>query len=184
MNAHRDDNRPIYFDATKFGRELKEISADLIISESNKVESRWFHSKNDMDLFLWLDKEQNLIKQQFCYFGQVVEWNIIEGLKTGLVIADVNEYGEEVDVGSPLVQYDDEPHKFCVGQTVEIISEMTELEEDIKKDVLNNFMNSPSVDNIDPEEFLLRYGASRRAPSNFKTGLVRLVLFFKRLFRV
>jgi hypothetical protein len=79
---------PRFFNAEEIGHSLKEVSPLLLKTTHPEITSRWFHSSQDADLFIWFDRNQGVIKQQISFFGQVVEWNIVEGLKTGLVIEE------------------------------------------------------------------------------------------------
>ncbi|OFZ18135.1 MAG: hypothetical protein A2Z20_06225 [Bdellovibrionales bacterium RBG_16_40_8] len=126
----------IIFNAKEIGLSLKEVAVEVIKSESSEIESRWFHSKKDADLFIWKDKNKNIIKQQVTFFGQLIEWNIAEGLRTGLLIED--EISQKMG-SSPLIKFDVKPQKPAVDQGVDIVEHVPGLSNDEKIRIIENF---------------------------------------------
>jgi hypothetical protein len=108
----------ILFNPREIGESLRKVASDLLRVEEREVETHWYHSKKDADLFFWKDHDRRIIKQQVSYFGQVVEWNMAEGIKTGLAIEEEGERGIK---GSSLVRYDAEPQRHAVDQGAQII---------------------------------------------------------------
>src|SRR4051812_41729358 len=95
--ASRIENEaPILFDAEQIGKSLREVAVDVIETEGSTILSRWFHSKHDVELFLWTDAENNVIKHQVTFYGQAVEWNVFEGVKTGVIVEHENSLGDGV----------------------------------------------------------------------------------------
>lgn len=126
----RDDARdpiafPRFFDPADLGRSLQEVATDVIATTHHDVISRWFHSAKDADLFLWFERESGeLIKQQLSFYGQVVEWNCVEGLRTGLLI--------ETETGrvkrSEIVRFDRQAQMGPVRQAVQLLAHVVALE--------------------------------------------------------
>jgi hypothetical protein len=143
-----------FFDARELGQSLKEVATDIIIKEDKEIQSHWYHSKKDADLFIWKDHKHNIIKQQISFYGQLMEWNIIEGVRTGLVIED-----EATKLnGCALIQYDIDLQMQTARQGIDIVGHIPGLNNQDKIDVINNFITSPIFSQLSPYEILLRYG--------------------------
>lgn len=153
---------PRFFNAQELGDSLKEVATDLLSTTHQEVVSRWFHSTKDADLYIWLDKSQNILKQQLSFYGQVVEWNIIEGVKTGLIIEDENR-GSGMRA-SEIVQFDSHPQKPPLDQAIELLTHMTALNEDERRELVANFIKSPMSATMDPQEFIDRFGGYLNPP--------------------
>ncbi len=103
---------PGRFDARTLGESLKEVAIDYIETEDSNLQSRWFQSESDADLFIWTDINrkkltsiEEIIKYQLSFFGQVVEWSIFDGVRTGVIIE--NEiHGENP---SEVIEFDQQP---------------------------------------------------------------------------
>lgn len=165
MSDHSKDNLtfPRFFNAEELGGSLKEVATDLITTTHHEVVSRWFHSAKDADLYIWLDKSQNILKQQLSFYGQVVEWNVIEGVKTGLIIED-----ESHSVGlaaSEVVRFDSLPQKPPLEQAVELLQHIAALNEDERRELVTNFIKSPMTNTMDPQEFIDRFGGYLNPPT-------------------
>lgn len=145
---------PSYFHPKKIGRSLIEVSTSSFQEESPHLKSRWFHSAWETDLFIWKDLNDQIVKQQVAFYGQVVEWNIIEGLKTGLVSEGRRRGGSEI------IQFDKTPQAYSVKMALEVIRHVKDLNDIEKQQLINNFANPPPGIDLDPEEFMRRYGRS------------------------
>lgn len=156
MSWTSDDNQtPLFFDPEEIGRSLEEVSVDIIKTETQKITSRWLHSAKEADLFIWFDERQNIIKQQMSFCGQVVEWNILEGTKTGVILEDEGRPGVDA---SEMIRFDDGPQKTSVSQAIEVLRHVLALTELERQRLLENFNKAPVADHIPPEEFLRLYG--------------------------
>jgi hypothetical protein len=134
----QDNSRPSpvhMFNARELGTTLTEVAVEHLRSDGRDIESRWFHSPHDADVFFWCDDQKNIIKQQLTFLGQMLEWNLVEGLRTGLVV----ESSMAGDTSSPIIHFDDRPQKKTVEQGLEILSHMTTLDPDTKRRILRNF---------------------------------------------
>lgn len=164
---------PTFFEPAQAGRSLKEVGIDYLKVESKNITSRWFHSAHDVDLFLWLDEHSQVIKQQVSFCGQIVEWNILDGLKTGVVIEEeiVGDVGDlnKVDQ-SEMIRFDDRPQKQAIRLAIEVIQNIEPLEELVRRHLLSNF---GIRDTLKPE--LVKSKISFGRPG----FLQKLVRFFK-----
>ncbi len=149
---------PTFFEPSRAGKSLKEVGVDYLKVESKNITSRWFHSNHDVDLFLWLDEHSQVIKQQVSFCGQIVEWNVLDGLKTGVVIEEEMSYKDsenKIDQ-SEIIRFDQKPQKQAIHLAVEVIENVELLEEFIKNHLLVNF-GSKSV--------MLNARKSKKTPS-------------------
>ena len=153
-----------FFNGKSIGKSLKEMSVDLVKTETEDVVSRWYHAPGT-DLFTWTDRGHNIIKQQLHFNGQVVEWNCLEGIRTGLIIeADLglkptyNAEGKmEKDHVSQSIKFDKNPMGNCVDLALEIL-ENVEFEKPVRLQLVDNFRNPQNIQNMDPQLFLDRFG--------------------------
>jgi len=134
---------------------LKEVSMDLVKTSRRDVIARWFHSSQDADLFIWMDLQRNIIKQQLSYYGQVVEWNVIEGVKTGhVVVEDSHVHGQR----SEFLSFDERPQRTSVDQALRLLSAVTALKDDERKVLEENFLRFNQSQVMPAAEVVARFG--------------------------
>ncbi len=121
---------PSHFDPRALGESLKEVAIDYIETEDSNLQSRWFQSESDADLFIWTDvnrkklaNAQEIIKYQLSFFGQVVEWSIFDGVRTGVIIEN------EIQGESPseVIEFDQHPQMKPIEQATRLLRFVTEL---------------------------------------------------------
>lgn len=162
------------FNAKEIGSSLQEVAAELIKREDQNIESRWFHSNKDADLFIWRDQLKNVIKQQVTYFGQLVEWNVLEGVRTGMLIED--ETSQQISA-SPIIQYDLMPQQHAVSQCIELLGYVPGLTEDDKSQLIHNYMQSPKFADQSPDELIKKYAyANKATPAKGASVSARIVV--------
>jgi hypothetical protein len=165
----KKENQPVsektgayFFNGRGIGRKLKEVTVDLIKTDNDDVISRWFHSEPGTDLFTWTDHKHNIIKQQISFNGQVVEWNCLEGIKTGVVIeSDLSptqeQYAEIENKSSETIQFDPKPQGRSIDLALEILRYM-EGDAKLLLQLIDNFENPQNIKTMKPEDFILRFG--------------------------
>jgi len=94
----------------------------------------------------------------------VVEWNIVEGVKTGVLLEEDNnsekEQKKETNIPKPdLVRFDNQPVPQSVDQALQILEHLPALQDKEKRVLSYNFKMSPQVNNLTPQEFIERYGS-------------------------
>ena len=97
MTARRSPAKvstPHYLNMKDIGGSVKEMGSDMVKTTHQNVISHWYHSDMDADVIIWRDEKQNIIKQQVNLLGQVIEWNIVDGLRTGFVV-EIEKKGEQ-----------------------------------------------------------------------------------------
>jgi hypothetical protein len=160
------------FNAKELGRSLREVAVEVLQKEDHNIESHWYHSAKDADMFIWKDQHKNIIKQQVTFYGQLIEWNVLEGVRTGLLIED--EVSQKIG-SSPLIRYDSVPQQHGIEQGVDIVSHVQGLTQSDKLKIIENFIQSPHFNQMTPEEVMKRYGLHRQKTQNL-TWLTRLMM--------
>ena len=168
---------PLYLDLREAGETLEEVAVDVIKTEKQDVISYWYHSNLDVDVYIWCDERGNVIKQQVSLCGQITEWNIVEGVRTGYVIE--TEVSGKEDEEESSVRYDLEPQKTSLLQAIDVIKSAAAIEEQYRRMLVVNFQTSPRIDNLDPTEFVTRYSSPGEKPKNNHF----LANWFKKLFK-
>ena len=155
LGANAKDNfeKPFYANFREIGLSLKEMESRSIDTTYQKVMSQWFHSESDVDIVLWKDEKKNIIKQQVNLFGQVIEWNIVEGLKTGFVV--------ETELKPNVIRYDSAPSKHSVHQAVDMVRFAVPILVPDKDVLINNFLLAPKIASMDPGVFVETFGKQK-----------------------
>jgi hypothetical protein len=154
--AVSENETPIVFDAEQIGKSLREIAVDVIETEGSTILSRWFHSKHDVELFLWTDAENNVIKHQVTFYGQVVEWNVFEGVRTGVIVEQENSIGD--GVVSETIQFDNVPEDAAIIRATLLLANVPELPEADRKRICDNLRFRVRGEPNSKDEFIRRYG--------------------------
>lgn len=170
-----------FFDPRELGESLSEVLVDIIKSEDRNITSRWFHSTKDVDFFIWRDEQKNIIKQQICFLGSIVEWNIVEGVRTGCVLDDSRI--EEENSGamgddrkmktSSFIQYDNSPNQHCVDQGVSVISHIKGLLDSDKQALMQNFSKAPRIASMTASDILAKFGLHKKSEPSESNWIVR-----------
>lgn len=132
---------PIYFEPARAGRNLREVGVDVLNIENQKIMSRWFQSGSDVDLFIWMDDQKRVIKQQMSFCGQIIEWNIVDGLKTGVIVEqETSETDKAGDpISSEVIRFDSGPQAQAIRMALEVLQNF-DPEDAIERDgLLTNF---------------------------------------------
>lgn len=156
MNKNSDE--PFYFNAEEIGRSLKEVSVSLVEAAPESILSRWYHSEKNVDVYLWLDHRNNIIKQQVHLCGQLVEWNILDGVRTGMVVEMESSSSSEVEES---IYYDKEPLMGAIRQAIDIVENTGELSDTDRSTLKMNFHHGKTLNDIDVKEFAQRFGEEK-----------------------
>jgi len=116
------------------------VSSDIVKTPSTELVVKWYRASY-VDLQIWIDKNQDkVIRQQFSFLGLIVEWNHIQGIKTGYVL-DKPE-GSSESKGLEVI-YDKVFEPKSVAQAIEVLSLANTLPE--KGEIIKNYENSPII---------------------------------------
>ena len=68
------------------GATLSEQAVDIHVVEGLDFVARWYYSPLDTDMMIWFDSHGIVTRFQLNSGGQIVDWNCLEGLQTGLIV--------------------------------------------------------------------------------------------------
>lgn len=146
---------PKLFDPESLGASFEEFAVDIVKGESElEFVSRWFRaSTQEADLVIWSDSAKRIIKQQLCFFGQVVEWNPINGTRTGVVIeqevvTDETDDDAGEDSVSGLVEtirFDSRAQSTAVDSAIRLLSSISVLSESDRSSLVYQLRESPRL---------------------------------------
>lgn len=143
----------------KMGESLSEVEVQYSGTGDRRVTTRWFKSQKqkpvDADVLLWTDHRDNIIKQQVSICGSVVEWNILDGLRTGMTVEQEIK-GEKN--ASETVQFDQNSNIMNIQMALRMLASVPSMDNQTKETVLNNFKSPSSFSNLSPQEILFKYG--------------------------
>jgi hypothetical protein len=165
---------PTYYDPIKIAATFAEISTDIIKTESENVTNRWFQGISGSDLLIWTDESQNIIKQQIIFCGQVAEWNILDGIKTGYVLEEETQ-GENLP-SSETIKYDSSVQGASVQIALELLKNISVIEEHVRVLLIQHFEKPHSIQSLTSEELVKRYGNKRsnKAWAKFRSACQKL----------
>lgn len=118
-------------------RELEEVSLDVIDTQEPVLVSHWLRSGNELEVHYIVKAEKKIIKQQICIFGQVVEWNEYDGIKTGFV--QEFESTAEAPV-QEMIRYDATLNKVSLEQAIEVLTWADVIDKKWQQTMLANFL--------------------------------------------
>lgn len=142
--SQRPSTLPLVFDEETLGLSLRELAIDVQQGETTEFLSRWFHSPQDADLFIWFDGDHRIIKTQVSYFGQVIEWNPFDGTRTGLIIEEEAAGGREEEV-TEIIRFDERAQARAVEQAIRVLRHVPELAEADRARLIRNLRVSPRL---------------------------------------
>ena len=76
------------FDPVMAAQSFFQVSDEVLKTDKQDVMSRWYGGFEGVDFFTWSDQKGNFIKLQLNFCGQIFEWNIVHGIRTGFVAMD------------------------------------------------------------------------------------------------
>ncbi|MFK8138434.1 MAG: hypothetical protein AB8E15_08745 [Bdellovibrionales bacterium] len=177
------DETPIYFDPSRAGKSLYEVKQDVLNSKTKKVVSRWYTGYRETDFFTWEDLEGHIVKAQLTYCGQVFEWNIVEGNKSGFVLVEEDQDDSKNKINtSELIQYDSSLNQHAFQTAVELIESLQNIDEAQKTQLLSLIQKNITIDNMGQKDFWDHYGYSgvSYSPSKIWMGFHILGYYFKK----
>jgi hypothetical protein len=166
------------FSAEILGKSLKQMPAKTFKAGVQDITTNWYHSDRDVDLYIWRDERANIIKQQLQFHGQIVEWNIIEGTRTGLVVEGGTDGATVNDPKAP-VRFDPVRQAYTVEQVIEILRAIQEIAEAERTSLIKNFAESPNFADLSPDQVLSLYGRPDNMRNRLMAWFDRLVFLFQ-----
>jgi hypothetical protein len=126
--------------------DVREVSIDFIEVEKQTLRSRWFHSEQESDLFVWMDERGRLFKAQANVLGQVLEWNIMHGVRTGVAVENELQLTEnEEPTLREQILFDGKPRRATQDFIIAFVSHLTCLEVNLQRDVCEAFRGEAAL---------------------------------------
>jgi hypothetical protein len=166
------------FSAEILGRSLKQMPTKTFKAGVQDVTTNWYHSDRDVDLYIWKDERANIIKQQLQFHGQIVEWNIIEGTRTGLVVENGTDTETDGETKPP-VRFDRVRQSYTVEQVVDILRAIQEIADTERASLIKNFAESPNFGDLRPDQVLSLYGRPNNIRNRLMAWFDRVVFLFQ-----
>jgi hypothetical protein len=143
---------PVIFASRALGESLTEVQSQKLGEGESQVTGRYFKGDQDTDLSIWVDPTGQVIRQQLVFHGQVVEWNCLEGLRTGITIEEELTPSEK----STRIQFDSSLHKTPIAQALEILASL-QAEPKLKAELIKNFEKPEDIRTMAPDKFVQRF---------------------------
>jgi hypothetical protein len=132
----------------RIGISMEVVGTDFVKLQEKEIQTQWFRShETETDIIIWYDPDGKIIKQQINHMGVVVEWNVLEGVRTGILF-DVEIHPatkktqteeEATEAVSESVQYDKTPQKQSLFTATEIIKHSKCIGQGLKLSLFKNF---------------------------------------------
>jgi hypothetical protein len=155
-----------FFSPQKQGESFREVDVSASSGGTNQVTTRWFHSDTS-DLYIWLDSRGEIVKQQITLNGLTVEWNILDGLRTGIVLEE--EILEVKVKPSESVIWDKIPSQAAVNLAMTLLVHMKALEDPVKNKILAQFKKPAAIGHLAADEMARRFGVPTHEDSVWKS---------------
>ncbi len=132
----------------RIGTLLEGVGSDLVNLEQKEIQTLWFRSaQTETDIFIWYDKKNSVIKQQVTNMGTIVEWNIVEGIRTGIVleteilpVVEAHPAHPDPEVAtSDVIHYDSSVQQQSLQNAIDIVFHAACIEESMKSKIIQNF---------------------------------------------
>ena len=108
------------------GATLSEQAVDIHVVEGLDFVARWYYSPLDTDMMIWFDSHGIVTRFQLNSGGQIVDWNCLEGLQTGLIVELETLTTEALSVdAAETIQFDAEVSEAAVHRAKEIVQSST-----------------------------------------------------------
>ncbi len=160
-----EKNESMFFSPQKIGESFREVDVNYADSRGEKVVTRWFHADEGSDLYIWIDPRGEIVKQQIALHGLTIEWNILDGLRTGIVLEEELLESTQRSSVKPSVRviWDKVYSPTAVSIGVAVLGHITILEPLFCQKLQNNFKSPSSISRMAPDEVVRRFG---NVPSN------------------
>lgn len=121
-----------HFDLKILAKSLKLASIDVIKTSKMDIESHWYRSIGQADLYYWKSRDK-IVKHQISIYNQVIEWNEYDGVKTGYVNDDAGS--GKVDV----IFFDTTVDTTVVDHAIEFLGNVHSLDKLIVHQFITNY---------------------------------------------
>ena len=159
-----------FFSPQKIGESFREVDVNYNGAGAEKLSTRWFHAHEGSDLYIWTDGRGEIVKQQISLHGLTVEWNILDGLRTGIVLEEELSEMSHTSIQKPSerVIWDKASSPTAVSLAVSLLGHIPILELPLCQKLQQNFKSPSSISRMAPEEVVRRFGIANADSSVWK----------------
>lgn len=111
----------------KLGLSTTKVSTDFLKQNGLEVVSEWYHSSHGVDLFIWRDSNDEVLKFQLSILGLISEWSHTGGLKTGMILEEETEKPLNKINSSDLIKFDVRPQKSSLDYSIQVLKKIQQL---------------------------------------------------------
>jgi hypothetical protein len=123
---------PISLESIKtLAQKMNFVSFDTLELETQSVKSHWYRHEDGLDVYYFQKDNGQLIKIHISILGQVIEWNPLDGTRTGLLVE--REHDGEVFES---VHYDARANLASIQQSLLILENATCLSSELRKELI------------------------------------------------
>lgn len=112
-------------------QNMNFVSFDVLQVEQYSVKSHWYRHEKGLDIYYFQKDDGRLVKLHIAFFGQVIEWNPLDGTRTGLLMEQ--ELGSEV---IETVHFDSRTNTESLAQSLVILENASCLAQDLRNQLL------------------------------------------------
>lgn len=110
-------------------QRMNFVSFDVLQIEDQSVKSHWYRH-DEIDLYYFQKENGQFIKLCVSFLGQIIEWNPLDGTRTGLMVEQ--EHGGEV---FETVHYDARSNPESIAQSLFIIENAQCIDSQLRDDL-------------------------------------------------
>lgn len=142
-----------YFDPEKLGQSLVELDQHPLSHAEGEFFCKWLGSRYEVNIILWYDQNDTMFRQQVVFWGQTVEWSIIQGCMTGILIEEEVQDQRQSQVRMQ-IRFDSKPNPIAVQGAIAIIEAAAPLVRNEKDRLIRNFRESPVITEMSNQDIM------------------------------
>lgn len=116
-------------------QKVRFVSFDVIQFQDKEMRSHWYKHES-LDLYYFEKINHDLVKIHVNIFGQIVEWNAYDGVRTGVLIEE-DRSGETFEV----LQYDARPNSNAIQQSLLVLENAFQIESKAREKMISCIQN-------------------------------------------
>lgn len=114
----------------KMAENISFVSFDMIQIKDAELKSHWY--KHDhIDLYYYQNSNGDLVKFHISLFGQVLEWNALAGVRTGLLVEE-----EKQNAVFEMIQYDERANPGTMAQALLVLRNAQAVESPVREELM------------------------------------------------
>lgn len=112
--------KPLYLESIKsMAQKMAFVSYDTLQVEGMELKSLWYQYK-DLDFYYFEAQGQRIVKIHFSAYGEVVEWNPYDGIRTGMIVQK-----EQAQGVFEVMHFDARPSERSIEQIKSVLEDAT-----------------------------------------------------------